>query len=71
MAGARLTPCHELWAVERPTKAERAILDLSVVLHRRGGSGLSAVGYEAQVIAYSFFEQFGLEATLAEIERGA
>ena len=63
------TSCEDLWTVAEPNIAERVILDLSVVINRRMGGGL-VVRYQAQVIAYSMFEQLGLEECLAEIAKG-
>ena len=63
-------PCEELWTVADPNIAERVILDLSVLIHRRMQTGSSVVSYQAQVIAYDMFEQFGLDECLAELAAG-
>jgi len=68
-----IKPTHSvdtLWRAIDLNIAERAILDLACVIHNRAQSLSSVVSHDEVVLAYSFYEQFGLEETLREIAKG-
>ena len=59
-----------LYHVTDPNIAERIILDFAILLQaRRDGKPAAVVSWEMQVIAASFYEQFGLEETLTELAK--
>jgi hypothetical protein len=57
----------ELYEKNDPNIAERVILDFAALIHYRMNTGSSVISHQAQVIAYSFFEQMGLEECLKEL----
>lgn len=53
-----------LYTITDPNIAERVILDLACLIHRRANTGSSAVSIKAQRLAHDVFNQVGLEECL-------
>jgi hypothetical protein len=68
------TAPERAYTVADPNIAERVICDLAVLFHaraRRANPSLgSVIPWDVQLIAHSFFDQFGLEECLTELAKG-